>query len=316
MRFAIRQLQNTRGDHVELWIPITIFAAFMQNLRSVLQKYLKGQLSTTGATFCRFGYAAPLTALYLTGLVWFLGYEVPNTNSNFFMFGSVGAIAQIVGTATLVSLFSMRNFAVGTTFSKTETIQAAIFGIVVLGETISVPATFAILLSLVGVILISMTQSALTARELATNLLNKTALVGIASGAAFGVSAVSYRAAALSLEGGDFVIKGATTLVFVTIFQTIIMAIYMHIREPGQLTAVLKSWRVSSWVGITGMLGSVGWITAMTIEKAAYVRALGQIELVFTFAASYLFFRERGTVMEVVGIGIVTLGILLLLLFR
>ena len=301
---------------MELWIPITIFAAFMQNIRSVLQKYLKGRLSTTGATFCRFGYAAPLTVLYLTGLVVFLGYDIPGVNTQFFLYASVGAVAQILGTATLVSLFSMRNFAVGTTFSKTETIQAAVFGIVVLGETISAPAIFAILLSLVGVIMISMTQSALTARDLVTNLLNKTALIGLASGAFFGVSAVTYRAAALSLDGGDFVVKGATTLVFVTIFQTILMAIYMRIREPGQLTAVLSSWKISAWVGLVGMLGSVGWITAMTIEKAAYVRALGQIELVFTFAASYLFFRERSSVMEILGILIVTLGILALLLFR
>ena len=53
---------------MELWIPITIFAAFMQNLRSALQKYLKGRLSTSGATFSRFAYAAPLAALYLAGL--------------------------------------------------------------------------------------------------------------------------------------------------------------------------------------------------------------------------------------------------------
>ena len=114
--------------------------------------------------------------------------------------GNVGAVAQIMGTATLVSLFSMRNFAVGTTFSKTETIQAAVFGIVVLGETISVPAIFAILLSLVGVIMISMTQSALTARELVTNLLNKTALIGLASGAFFGSSGCSSRSVIQSSE--------------------------------------------------------------------------------------------------------------------
>ena len=175
----------------------------MQNLRSVLQKYLKGRLSTTGATFCRFGYAAPLTVLYLTCLVFFVGYDIPGMHGWFFLYASFGAIAQILATALLVSIFSMRNFAVGTTFSKTETIQTAVFGIVVLGETISVPATFAILLSLVGVVMISMTQSALTARELATNLLNKAALIGIASGGFFGISAVTYRAAALSLDGGE-----------------------------------------------------------------------------------------------------------------
>ena len=33
----------------------------------------------------------------------------------------------------------------------------------------------------------------------------------------------------------------------------------------------------------------------MTLQNAAYVRALGQIELVFTFAITYLYFRERAT---------------------
>ena len=42
------------GLLMELWVPITLAAAFMQNLRSALQKHLKGSLSTSGATFCRF----------------------------------------------------------------------------------------------------------------------------------------------------------------------------------------------------------------------------------------------------------------------
>jgi drug/metabolite transporter (DMT)-like permease len=62
------------------------------------------------------------------------------------------------------------------------------------------------------------------------------------------------------------------------------------------------------------MLGSAGWFTAMTIQNAAYVRALGQIELVFTFAASYFFFRERTSRVELLGIALVIGGILILLL--
>ena len=69
----------------------------------------------------------------------------------------IRSLAQIIATALLVYIFSFRNFAVGTTFSKTETIQTAVFGMVVLGETISLPATFAILISLVGVMMISVT---------------------------------------------------------------------------------------------------------------------------------------------------------------
>ena len=94
------------------------------------------------------------------------------------------------------------------------------------------------------------------------------------------------------------------------------MAVYMRIREPGQIGMVVKTWRVSSLVGLTGMLGSVGWLTAMTLQNAAYVRALGQIELLFTFAASYLFFKERASRNELVGIAFVSAGILLLILIR
>ncbi len=303
-------------DDLELWIPITIFAAFMQNVRSSLQKYLKGQLSTSGATFSRFAYAAPLALLYVLALTNLGGYELPGITSSFVVYGLVGALAQILATATLIYIFSFRNFAVGTTFSKTETIQTAVFGIVVLGETISIPATFAILISLVGVIMISVSQSALTARDLFKNGLDRSALIGIASGGLFGISAVSYRAASLSLDGGDFIIRGALTLAFVTVFQTIVMALYMHLREPGQLTAVLRSWKVAGWVGFTGWLGSVGWITAMTLQNAAYVRAVGQIELLFTFAASYLVFKERSTKLELAGIGLVTIGIVALLVWR
>jgi len=52
----------------------------------------------------------------------------------------------------------------------------------------------------------------------------------------------------------------------------------------------------------------------MTIENAAHVRALGQIELVFTFIASVMVFRERTNPTEIVGILLVIGGILVLLL--
>ena len=47
-----------------LWIPVTILAAFMQNLRFLLQRHLKvTSLSTAGATWARFLYSAPLVAV-------------------------------------------------------------------------------------------------------------------------------------------------------------------------------------------------------------------------------------------------------------
>ncbi|MDP7234815.1 MAG: hypothetical protein QF759_11955, partial [Alphaproteobacteria bacterium] len=70
---------------MEAWIPITIAAAALQTVRSGLQKHLKGQLSTTGATFSRFLYAWPLAILYLLLLNQGLGLAIPTPNAEFAM---------------------------------------------------------------------------------------------------------------------------------------------------------------------------------------------------------------------------------------
>lgn len=299
---------------MELWVPITIAAAFCQNLRSALQKHLKGSLSTSGATFSRFCYAVPFAWVYLAAVAGVTGDALPDAHATFLGFAVLGGVAQIAATALLVYLFSFRNFTVGTTYSKTETIQTALFGALIIGDTISAQTTAAILISLAGVFALSVARTELTARRLMTSWLDKPALIGLASGACFGISAVSYRAASLSLETGGFATRAAFTLAVVLVFQTVAMAVYMRIREPGQITRVARSWRVSLWVGVSGMAASAGWFTAMTIENAAHVRALGQIELVFTFIASVAFFRERTNLPEMIGILLVVAGILVLLL--
>ena len=299
---------------MELWVPITLAAAFMQNLRSALQKHLKGSLGTSGATFCRFVYAAPLALAYVALLGEGYGFEWPVPNPRFVLFAMLGGLTQITATALLVYLFSLRNFAVGTTYSKTETVQTAVFGLVILGEPVSSTATVAIAISLVGVMSISVAKSRLTLRNLLLGWTGRAAFIGMLSGTFFGLSAVAYRAAALSLGGDGFLMQAAFTLACVVVFQTAVMAAWIRAREPGELTRVVRGWRVASLVGVSGAIGSIGWFTAMTLENAAYVRAVGQVELVFTFVASYFFFRERSTALEIAGILLIVAGIVILLL--
>ena len=299
---------------MELWVPITLAAAFLQNLRSALQKHLKGDLSTSGATFCRFVYAVPLALAYILLLGNGYGLDWPTPNPRFALFAMLGGVAQITATALLVYLFSLRNFAVGTAYSKTETVQAAIFGLLILGEPVSLAAALAIAVSLAGVMAISLARGALTLRNLRLGWTGRAALLGVLSGTFFGVSAVSYRAASLSLGGDGFLMQAAFTLACVLVFQTALMALWIRVREPGELTRVARAWRVAAFVGVSGMLGSAGWFTAMTLENAAYVRALGQVELVFTFVASWFFFRERSTGLEIGGVLLIVAGILILLL--
>jgi drug/metabolite transporter (DMT)-like permease len=239
---------------------------------------------------------------------------LPQANPRFFVFMAGGGISQILATALLVSLFAHRNFAVGTTYSKTETVQTAIFGIIILGDHLSIGATIGIVVSLAGVMAISLAKGNARLGGVFEALTSRSALIGIASGSFFGISAVSYRAASLSLGGPGFLMQAAFTLACVTVLQTVVMALYMRWREPGQIGRTLASWRTAIWVGASGVAASACWFTAMTIQNAAYVRALGQIELLFTLVVAHFAFRERTTRVELIGIVLTVAGILWLLL--
>ncbi len=105
----------------------------------------------------------------------------------------------------------------------------------------------------------------------------------------------------------------AATLAFVTAFQTAFMLIWMLMTDRSEIVQVVRSWRSSSLVGLAGVLGSACWFTAMTLQPVAYVRALGQIELIFTFLSSYFLFKERVTPLEMAGCLLIVAGIIGLL---
>jgi len=298
----------------EIWVPITLTATVFQNIRTSLQKYLKGRLSTAGATYVRFFYAIPFALLYVFLLNDIGEYELPELHQRFLFFAMLGGIAQIGGTGLLIYLFSFRNFVVGTAYSKTETVQTAIFGVFILSGPITLWAFVAIATSLLGVMLLAIAHQNLGVKQLFASLINKTAQIGMASGACFAVAAISYRAASLSINTSGFVMSAACTLAFVVLFQTVTMTIYLYLKEPGQLAAVFKAWKVAGIVGLTGMLASVGWFTAKTIQNAAHVRALGQVELLLAFMTSLIIFREKVNKVEIAGIVLLILGIWVLLM--
>ncbi len=300
-------------DTVELWIPITIAAAFGQNLRSALQKYLVGELSTLGSTYSRFLFGVPFAALYLHLILELTNDSLPQISSAFLIYGAIGGLSQIAGTQFLISAFQYRNFAVATTYSKTEALQTALVGLILLGDTLSPLATLAIFIGAAGVIVMSMAHTDSSLRGIAGSLREPAALLGLACGAGFGIAAVCYRAASLEL-GGGFLLSSAVTLFYVLAFQTIAMGLYLAVTNRDEIIKVFAAWRLTALVGLVGMLSSAGWFAAMTLQNAAYVRALGQVELLFTFAASIFFFREQIKALEVWGT-VLVIGSVLLLIF-
>ncbi|WP_102226713.1 DMT family transporter [Acidimangrovimonas sediminis] len=295
------------------WILATLAAAAVQTVRFSLQRQLKGAgLSTGGATFSRFLFGFPLACLAAAVLIATQGKggEIALPNARFWAFGIAGGIAQIAATFCTVALFSERSFAVGIAFTKTETVQVALFSTLVLGDRIPPLGYLAIVIGVAGVILLSRPPKRADGGKV--TVFNRATLLGLIAGALFGASAIGYRGATLEVASTDPLIRAAVALACVTTFQTVAMALWLRWRDPGELTRVLGAWRSTALVGLTGVAGSFGWFTAFTLENAAYVRSLGQIELLFSFVVSTLIFRERSHPREVAGMAVLVVSIVMI----
>lgn len=301
---------------MEPWIIVSLAAATAQTIRFMLQKHLKStRLSTAGATFSRFIYSAPLVAVLFLGYLTLTGEPSPRATGQFWTYVLGGGMAQILGTVCVVALFAQRNFAVGITFKKTEVLQTAIIGLLVLGEGLSRTGTFAILLGFVALLLLSDPPKGSFQGPGWQRFFNRAAGLGLLSGVMFGVSAVGYRGASLGLEGGSVALRAGFTLMVATASQSIAMGLWLLFRDRPQIGRVFAAWRVAGFVGLTSMVGSYLWFTAFTLQTAAYVKAVGQAELILSVIASVLFFKEKITPRELAGIGLLLISILLLVLF-
>ena len=294
---------------MELWIVATIAAAFFQTVRFMLQKLLSASaLSSAGATFARFLYSAPLVVVFLALYCVATDSLLPATTLRYWLFALSGGLSQILATLCVVMLFQSRNFAVGITFKKTEVIQTALVGWVLLGESISSLGVGVIVIGLIGVLMLSETPG--LGGDWWRRICNRASGLGVLSGFLFAISGVCYRGATLELASEDPLLRAGMTLACVTSAQLIAMALWLRLFEPGQISAVWGARRTAAWIGLTSMAGSFCWFTAFTLQTVAYVNALGQIELVFSLLATVFFFKEPITRRELYGLGVLSVSIL------
>jgi len=241
---------------------------------------------------------------------------VPHIPLAFLGLVTIAGLGQIIATSLMIHAFSLRNYAVGTVYSKTETVWVALFATYISHEPLHLLAWMGILVCLGGVAILSVRGSFANVRSVLADLTHKGALYGMLSGAIFAIAAGTIREASKLIPDGDFWVRGITVLACMNTIQVVLMGLYLSRRDRPQLGKVWVNWRSSIWVGIFSVLGSAGWALAMTLENAALVRAVGQIELVFTFIASHMVLKERPSVGEWLGSVLVIGGVVLILIGR
>jgi drug/metabolite transporter (DMT)-like permease len=291
-----------------VWIPITLAAATFQILRTSRQHELRTHLSPAAAGFVRFLYGAPF-ALAL-GVVWFsvLAHDLPSVPPRFWIYAALAGIAQIVGTNALLRAFRQRDFAVGTVYSKSEVIAVAIAGAIGLGEPLALPGWL-------GAVLVTVGVAWLASKGSITSLLRRAgdaaALMGLLAGVGFALASVLIRAASRTMGDAPAFDRALVTLMAMLTIQTTVNTAAFAVVDRGELPNALRAWRPAVWVGLFSVLGSMGWAWAITLENAAKVRTLGQIELVMAFAIAHVQLGDRHTRHDYAASALVLAGVVL-----
>lgn len=282
-----------------IWIAATLVAAAAQTARNAAQAGLTGQIGTTGATAVRFVFGLPfaLTGLALAAL-W---HDIPTPDRTVLAFATLGALAQIGGTAFMLMTMRGQSFGVATALMKTEPVTLALIGALILAEPLGAARMGAIALATGGVVLASV------ARWSRPGL--GPILTGVTAGALFGLSAIGFRGAILALPDGGFVLRSATVLALTLTIQTTVMLLWLSLRDLTALRGMAAEWRVSLLAGALGAFASLFWFIGFALTPAANVRTLALIEVVFAQILSGKLLRQATGRLQLAGIALIVIGV-------
>ncbi len=293
---------------MELWIYFTILAAFMQAVRTAGQKQLSHDLNAIATTAVRFLFALPLVWIYLWSVKYYQQIEYPDLNNGFIKSASLAALAQVVGTAFTIKAFSYQNFAVATSLVKTEAMLTALLSVLMFDAVLSGFGWLSVFVGVVAVLLLSKTD-----KNLGAIFKSPASAFGVGAGLCFALATLWIRQASLLLET-DLILSAAFTLAFMVTLQSIFVLVYLIYKDRSQLAGIRKHWKLCYFIGGTSMLGSVGWFTASSLQNAAYVKALGQIDFFFTLLITLKIFKESINIREYLGMFLIVLSVFILLL--
>ena len=298
-----------------LWAVFTVIAAFTQTLRNAMQRELTGGLGTVGATHVRFLFGFPFAVVFLAGVLIATGSPLPRPGLSFWPWVLDGAFAQVAATALMLAAMGARSFVATIAYIKTEPIQVAVFGLIFLGDVVTWPMMAAILIATAGVVIMSTKASLVSKRESEGSRLGgiRPTLLGLASGGMFALSAIGFRGAILSLGLPNYVVAATFTLAVGIVLQAVLLSLYLGLRHPTVLFAILRAWKPSLLAGLAGAVASQFWFLAFALATAASVRTLALIEVLFAQLVARFAFGQRTTAREAFGMVLVVGGVGLLL---
>lgn len=288
------------------WILFTLLAVTMQTFRNALQSKLSGQVHTSGVTLARFLFAPPIALVYLLVLYWWQpSLSIPAFSGQFWGFVLIASIMQIIATSLMVILFKQKNFAVGAGLAKSEALVAGVLGTLFFGSQLSVMGWIGILVGAVAVFVLSgMNRSG--------QLSLQTVLIGFACGTSFALTSLFVREASLVLDI-PFPFSAAWVLLWVLCIQTIALSIYIATKQRQVFSQLKANGKMTFATSVTSCIGSIGWFSAMALQDVAYVKTLGQLEVLLTIVISIFWLKNPAQKNEIVGLGLISIAAIMVM---
>lgn len=292
-----------------LWIVFTVAASGAQTARNAMQRDLIATLGTAGATFVRFLFGLPFALLFLALVSLASGGPPPAPGAPSLLWTGFGGVSQILATGLMLAAMKEKSFVVAIAYTKTEPVQVALFGLVVLGDRVTGSLAAAIAVATVGVMLMSWPKRAAEAAPDGW----RAAVFGLVSAAMFAFSAIGYRAGILALGAPNFVLGASAILALALAIQSALIVIGLALFDRALLSGIVRAWRPSMLAGFMGALASQFWFLAFAIDTAARVRTLALIEMIFAQIVTKRIFQQKTSPREIAGMAIMIAGVVLLL---
>ena len=292
-----------------VWVWAAVMGAVAQTGRNAMQASLTTTLGTVGATQVRFLFGLPFAVLFLLGFTVVSGEAMPALTLPSVAWTAMGALAQIAGTALMLVLMKSRSFGVSTAWLKTEPVIVAGLGVAFLGDHLTGGMLAAIALAVAGVLILSVKPEGSLGRFFDTG----PAVLGLLAGLGFGLAAIGFRGGITALPDGSYLARTLLTLVLSLAIQTGVLLAWLALFDRAALVGSFRVWRSSLLAGALGAFASACWFTGFSLTSAANVRTLALIEVPFALLAARLFFGQRTSGRQMLGMAVIVAGVAALL---
>ena len=300
-----------------MWIIITLFAASFQTVRNTLARSLSATISPTLNSWARFAFNLPLSTLLVTLLGLSIGWLT--LSGTFFFWCFLTAASQLLGNVALVAAFNRSGFAQSIVLHKLEVVFAALLGVLFFAEVPETIGWMGVLLCGIGVLFINLKKDQGPAGWIRAFHLDAGTIQAISSGlllvlTSFFLKEATAELAVLNPRLGEGRFEAAAHTLFHTVWMQVLLATgYLVIVTPGQLRLIRTHWRRMSLIGLAGFSGSLCWYWAYALALVAYVKAVGQIEMIYSVLISIFLLHDRSVVRQFPGVALVSAGILLVI---